>query len=134
MAQVEPPLSEKELIDMFVDTLQSPYFNRLVSSGASGGEEEETNAISDKRGRFLQRRPQQPLVYQCRANDILCTTLRSIHCTHLSTNNSSYLLAVFFSRVPTKPSKSCISASTCHSCLSTAQALGLTTLPGSTKS
>lgn len=100
---MEPPLSEKELIGMFVDTLQGPYFNRLVSSGASGfadlvaigdkiekmlkdgkipdtteapsttrkfygnfrkKQKGETNAISAKRGRFLQRRPQQPLVYQ----------------------------------------------------------------------
>lgn len=36
VAQVEPPLSEKELTDIFVDTLWDPYFDKLVSSWAYG--------------------------------------------------------------------------------------------------
>lgn len=34
-AQVEPPLSEKEMTEIFVDTLKDPFFDRLVSSAAS---------------------------------------------------------------------------------------------------
>lgn len=34
--KVEPPLSEKEMIDIFMDNLCDPYFDKLVSSGASG--------------------------------------------------------------------------------------------------
>jgi len=34
-AQVEPPLSEKEMTGIFVDTLKDPFFDRLVSSAAS---------------------------------------------------------------------------------------------------
>lgn len=34
-AQVEPPLSEKEMTGIFVDTLKDPFFDRLVSSTAS---------------------------------------------------------------------------------------------------
>ncbi|XP_050877389.1 uncharacterized protein LOC127081150 [Lathyrus oleraceus] len=34
-AQVEPPLSEKEMAGIFVDTLKDPFFDRLVSSAAS---------------------------------------------------------------------------------------------------
>ncbi|XP_050919481.1 uncharacterized protein LOC127137028 [Lathyrus oleraceus] len=32
---IEPPLLEKELMDSFKDTLQSPYFERTISSAAS---------------------------------------------------------------------------------------------------
>lgn len=35
VAQVEPPLSEKEMIGIFIDTLKDPFFDRLVSSAAS---------------------------------------------------------------------------------------------------
>lgn len=35
VAQVEPPLSEKEIIGIFVDTLRDPFFNRLVNNAAS---------------------------------------------------------------------------------------------------
>lgn len=35
VAQVEPPLSEKEMTGIFVDTLKDPFFDRLVSSAAS---------------------------------------------------------------------------------------------------
>lgn len=34
-AQVEPPLSEKEMIGIFLDTLKDPFFDRLVSSTTS---------------------------------------------------------------------------------------------------
>ncbi|XP_050878389.1 uncharacterized protein LOC127082196 [Lathyrus oleraceus] len=34
-AQIEPPLSEKEMTRIFVDTLKDPFFDRLVSSAAS---------------------------------------------------------------------------------------------------
>jgi len=34
-AQVEPPLSEKEMTEIFVDTLKDPFFDRLVSNAAS---------------------------------------------------------------------------------------------------
>jgi hypothetical protein len=34
-AQVEPPLFEKEMTGIFVDTLKDPFFDRLVSSAAS---------------------------------------------------------------------------------------------------
>lgn len=33
-AQVEPPLSEKEMTGIFVDTLKDPFFDRLGSSAA----------------------------------------------------------------------------------------------------
>lgn len=32
--RVQLPLSEKELVDMFMDTLQSPYFERMVGSAS----------------------------------------------------------------------------------------------------
>ncbi|XP_050895879.1 uncharacterized protein LOC127102567 [Lathyrus oleraceus] len=35
MRLVEPPLSEKEMTGIFVDTLKDPFFDRLVSSAAS---------------------------------------------------------------------------------------------------
>lgn len=35
-AQLEPPLSKKEMTRIFVDTLKDPYFDRLVSSGTTG--------------------------------------------------------------------------------------------------
>ncbi|XP_027347973.1 uncharacterized protein LOC113859382 [Abrus precatorius] len=34
-AQVEPPLSEKEMVAMFIDTLQSPFYNRMIRSVSS---------------------------------------------------------------------------------------------------
>ncbi|XP_058784080.1 uncharacterized protein LOC131658847 [Vicia villosa] len=34
-ARVQPPLLERELIDMFMDTLQDPYLNRMVGCAAS---------------------------------------------------------------------------------------------------
>ncbi|XP_050887174.1 uncharacterized protein LOC127092358 [Lathyrus oleraceus] len=33
--RVEPPLLDKELMELFRDTLQSPYFERMISSAAS---------------------------------------------------------------------------------------------------
>ena len=35
-AHVEPPLMEKELVDMFMDTLQGLYYDKLVGSVSSG--------------------------------------------------------------------------------------------------
>jgi len=35
VAQVEPPLSEKEMVVMFIDTLQSPFYNRMIRSVSS---------------------------------------------------------------------------------------------------
>lgn len=32
--QVEPPLFESEMTEIFVDTLKDPYFDRLVRGGA----------------------------------------------------------------------------------------------------
>lgn len=32
-AQVEPPLSEKEMTGIFINTLKDPFFDRLVNSG-----------------------------------------------------------------------------------------------------
>lgn len=34
-AHVEPPQLEKELMDLFRDTLQSPYFERMLSNATS---------------------------------------------------------------------------------------------------
>jgi hypothetical protein len=34
-ARVEPPLLDKEVMELFRDTLQSPYFERMISSAAS---------------------------------------------------------------------------------------------------
>ncbi|XP_058784842.1 uncharacterized protein LOC131659705 [Vicia villosa] len=34
-ARVQPPLLERELVDMFMDTLQDPYLNRMVGCAAS---------------------------------------------------------------------------------------------------
>jgi hypothetical protein len=34
-AQVQPPLLDKELVDLFMDTLQSPYFERMVGNALS---------------------------------------------------------------------------------------------------
>ncbi|XP_027337055.1 uncharacterized protein LOC113850692 [Abrus precatorius] len=34
-AQVEPPLSEKEMVAMFIDTLQSPFYDRMIGSISS---------------------------------------------------------------------------------------------------
>lgn len=34
-AQVEPPLSEKEMTGIFVDIMKDPFFDRLVSSATS---------------------------------------------------------------------------------------------------
>lgn len=34
-AQVQPPLLDKELVDLFMDTLQNPYFKRLVGNAFS---------------------------------------------------------------------------------------------------
>lgn len=33
-AQVQPPLLDKELVDMFMSTLQSPYFGMMVGSAS----------------------------------------------------------------------------------------------------
>lgn len=35
-ARVQPPLLEKELVGMFMDTLQRPYLDRLIGSTTSG--------------------------------------------------------------------------------------------------
>ncbi|XP_058726114.1 uncharacterized protein LOC131597431 [Vicia villosa] len=35
-ARVQPPLLEKELVDMFMSTLQGPYYKRMVGSVSSG--------------------------------------------------------------------------------------------------
>lgn len=32
---MEPPLSEKEMMGIFVDTLKDPFFDKLVSSATS---------------------------------------------------------------------------------------------------
>lgn len=32
--RIEPPLLEKEIMDSFRDTFQSPYFERMISSAA----------------------------------------------------------------------------------------------------
>ncbi|RDX70267.1 hypothetical protein CR513_50512, partial [Mucuna pruriens] len=32
VAKVQPPLSEKELVTMFVDTLQSPFYDRMIGN------------------------------------------------------------------------------------------------------
>ncbi|XP_057452389.1 uncharacterized protein LOC130744214 [Lotus japonicus] len=34
-SQVEPPLSEKEIVSMFIETLQSPFYDRMVESVSS---------------------------------------------------------------------------------------------------
>ena len=34
-AQVEPPLSEKELASLFIDTLRAPYYDRMIGSTSS---------------------------------------------------------------------------------------------------
>ena len=31
-AQVQPPLSEKEIVTMFIDTLQAPYYEKMIGS------------------------------------------------------------------------------------------------------
>ena len=33
--QVEPPLSDKEMVAMFIDTLQSPFYDRMIGSVSS---------------------------------------------------------------------------------------------------
>lgn len=35
VAQVQPPILDKELVDMFMDTLQDTYFERMVGSTSS---------------------------------------------------------------------------------------------------
>ncbi|XP_027368345.1 uncharacterized protein LOC113874309 [Abrus precatorius] len=35
VAQVEPPLSEKEMVAMFIDTLQSPFYDKMIGSVSS---------------------------------------------------------------------------------------------------
>ena len=34
--RVQPPLSGRELVDMFMGTLTSPFFNHLIGSSSSG--------------------------------------------------------------------------------------------------
>ena len=34
--RVQPPLSDRELIDMFLGTLSGPFFNHLIGSSSSG--------------------------------------------------------------------------------------------------
>ncbi|RDX69128.1 hypothetical protein CR513_51795, partial [Mucuna pruriens] len=59
-AQVQPPLSEREMASMFIDTLPSPFYDKVVGSVASNfadlvviGERIEAGI---KRGRFTQDR------------------------------------------------------------------------------
>lgn len=35
-SQVEPPLLEKELVNMFTDTLHSPFYKKMIGSVSSG--------------------------------------------------------------------------------------------------
>ncbi|XP_058749514.1 uncharacterized protein LOC131622493 [Vicia villosa] len=49
-ARIQPPLLERELIDMFMDTLQDPYLNQMVGCAASEFstlDGEETSTISE---------------------------------------------------------------------------------------
>ena len=53
--RVQPPLVDKELVDMFFGTLSGPYFNHLIGSSSSGfieliltGERVETGIKSGK--------------------------------------------------------------------------------------
>ena len=34
--RVQPPLSERELVDMFLGTLSGPFFNHLIGSSSAG--------------------------------------------------------------------------------------------------
>src|SRR4030066_1209260 len=34
-AQVEPPLSDKEMVGLFMDTLQNPYYDKMIGSMSS---------------------------------------------------------------------------------------------------
>ena len=34
--RVQPPLSDRELVDMFLGTLSCPFFNHLIGSSSSG--------------------------------------------------------------------------------------------------
>ena len=34
--RVQPPLSERELVDMFLGTLSGPFFNNLIGSSSTG--------------------------------------------------------------------------------------------------
>ena len=34
--RVQPPLSERELLDMFLGTLSGPFFNHLIGSSSTG--------------------------------------------------------------------------------------------------
>ena len=34
--RVQPPLSDRELVDMFLGILSGPYFNHLIGSSSSG--------------------------------------------------------------------------------------------------
>ena len=34
--RVQPPLADRELVDMFLGTLSGPYFNHLITSSSSG--------------------------------------------------------------------------------------------------
>ncbi|RDY14350.1 hypothetical protein CR513_00598, partial [Mucuna pruriens] len=65
-AQVQPPLSEREMASMFIDTLPSPFYDKVVGSVASNfadlviiGERIEAGI---KRGRFAQDRGSTSLV------------------------------------------------------------------------
>nr|KYP36349.1 hypothetical protein KK1_042536 [Cajanus cajan] len=35
VSQVQPPLSEKEMVTMFIDTLQSPFYDRMIGNVSS---------------------------------------------------------------------------------------------------
>ena len=37
--RVQPPLSERELVDMLLGTLSGPFFNHLIGSSAAGSTE-----------------------------------------------------------------------------------------------
>ena len=34
--RVQPPLSDRELVDMFLGTLSGPFFNQLIGSSSAG--------------------------------------------------------------------------------------------------
>lgn len=36
VARVQPPLMEKELVDMFMSILQGPYLDRMIGSASAG--------------------------------------------------------------------------------------------------
>ena len=36
VGRVQPPLSDRELVDMFLGTLSGPFFNHLIGSSSAG--------------------------------------------------------------------------------------------------